>query len=220
MGAPIGQGIIVLLNLRALVSLIGIVAINLFSWQWERKWEQCGPEQSKSTPATEEGESSDYQNMDEEGGNVLTSAFSGKKLPAYNKFALVGWVALALSHIFPRFSWVGVEFSALNLSALFLVAVIGYVQAVFVPQAIVERRFAAKKLLWNSVSIVGSLLLGIMTYLQNSVVPFYVAPSSGEYTSEKIDCRNKLALTSNSFSPIGISCPTIALEESIGRRNV
>jgi len=183
MGYAVDQALIVLLNQRAIVSLAGIFIIVWFTWQWERKWEQCGPEQSKapskSSKSTKDDEasSSDYQNMEEgDDPTGFAISFQGEKLPPYNKFAMFGWICLAVSHLFPRWAWIGIQFSWLNISVMFLILLVGYVQAVFIPKAIVERQYSAKSNLWNSIVIGGSFLVGILTYFQNTAVPLFAAP--------------------------------------------
>mmetsp|Transcript_34291 Transcript_34291/g.71388 ORF Transcript_34291/g.71388 Transcript_34291/m.71388 type:complete len:458 (-) Transcript_34291:259-1632(-) len=173
-----GDGLVVLINLRALVSLLGIFLIVWFTWQWDRKWEQIGPESRPSrNNDEEESAGSDYKNM--EGGDGTTAvfeiSFEGKKLPPYNKMALIGWVILAISHIFPRWSWFGIDTSWISLVCVGILGVVGYVHAVFIPQAIVQRQYAAKKGLWNTILVSGMIMVGILTYMQNTIVPVYPA---------------------------------------------
>jgi hypothetical protein len=168
--------LVLLLNIRTVLSLLGISCIVWFTWQWDRKWEQVGPE-SKGDSTEKESSASDYKSMEGGTASAVDITLTGKTLPPYNALALVGWVLLAVSHIFSRWSWWGLDFDWENVCCTIVLGAVGYVHAVFIPTAIVERK--QNTALRNGAMVAGLFLAGVLTYVENPSEPILVAPLGG-----------------------------------------
>lgn len=182
---------VILLGARALTSLAGILCISIGNWRTDRQWDELGSQAVTSATA-----SNDYRGM-EEGGDSIGSAeaaAAGSKFPtsaaitASNQLqsaypqsytALLGWILLAVSHVFPRNDWFGLNTDLFVILSIVLVVMIGFMQTVAVRIAVLNREMRSQRIFFIITLGLGFLVEGAITDIIHPDAPFWMAPFGG-----------------------------------------
>jgi hypothetical protein len=180
---------VILLGARALTSLAGILCIAIGNWRTDRQWDEAGSQlTSVDAPA-----SSDYRGM-EEGASLEAAAAVGAKFPtsasisasaqlqsAYPRSytAIVGWLLLAVSYVFPRDDWYGVDADLFVYLGIIMVIMIGVIQTVAVRIAALNREMRSQRIFFIITLGLGFLVQGVITDIIYPDAPFWMAPLGG-----------------------------------------
>jgi hypothetical protein len=187
---------VILLGARALTSLVGILGIAIGNWRTDRHWDEEGSRQTSNT-------NSDYRGMDAEEGNDDTPPGSAApettqaaKFPTSARIsasaqlqsaypqsytAIVGWFLLALSHVFPRNDWYGLDTGLFVYLGIILVVMVGVVQTVVVRIAKLNREMRSQRIFFVITLGLGFILEGAITDIIHPDAPFWMAPLGGTY---------------------------------------
>lgn len=199
--------LVVLFNTRSILSLLGILLIVTFDWQWNRKWEKEGPKRGGDTESSTvdddepakpriddyeamEGTTSDKgsDNGAEKDSNkstshsVSSSLSSSKKFPQTILLSLLGWVLLAFSNLLPRkSSWMrkGIHPTSWQIVSFVLLLFLGFIHSNRIPSSIVQGTFSQNKRLWNMIMIGGMVTEGIVMYWTDTYAPSFATPLGG-----------------------------------------
>ena len=177
--------LVILLNTRSIVSLVGILLIVYFGWQWDRKWESQGKlaGNAENEDTDPEKPSSDYEAMgsstEGEDDNPKTSTKSN--VPSTIPLAFAGWVLLGFSNLLPRRHWLGFEATRLEIASCLILCFLGWVHSSRIPTSIVERKFTQKKGLWNALMIGGMVADGFITFWEDRDAPLFASTVGGKH---------------------------------------
>jgi hypothetical protein len=185
---------VILLGTRALTSLAGILCISIGNWRNDRQWDELGSQ------ATSISASSDYRGMEAgEGGDTVGSAeaaaaAAGSKFPTSVKIAatkelqtafptsymaIIGWIFLAVSHVFPRNDWYGLETDLFVILSIVMVVMIGVIQTVAVRIAVLNREMRSQRIFFIITLGFGFLVESTITDIIHPDAPFWMAPLGG-----------------------------------------
>jgi hypothetical protein len=180
---------VILLGARALTSLAGILFIAIGNWRNDRQWDELGSQ------ATSINASSDYRGMEE--GDTIGSAeaaASGSKFPTSARISatkelqsaytisltsILGWIFLAVSHVFPRNDWYGLDTDLFVIISIVMVVMIGVIQTVAVRIAVLNREMRSQRIFFIVTLGLGLLVESTITDIIHPDAPFWMAPLGG-----------------------------------------
>ena len=159
-------GLILLLNARTIVSLVGILLLVIGNWSWNRIWELYHPEQAGAAAAG----NGDYHDMGE-----------GRLPPRVNKIAALGWAMLAFSYLLDRRNWMEFDHdvSMVHYLAIFLILAVGVLQSYFIPQSLVNGTTDDMKVLHISIFFLSILTDGFLNTYFYPGAPSWMGPVGG-----------------------------------------
>jgi hypothetical protein len=187
---------VILLGARALTSLAGILCIAIGNWRTDRQWDEVGSQQTSI-----DADGSDYRGM--EGGEnpppgetigSAEAAAAGSKFPtsaaisaskqlqsAYPQSytAIVGWLVLAGSYVFPRNDWYGLNTDLFVILSIILLIMIGAIQTVAVRIAMLNREMRSQRIFFIITLGLGFMVEGAITDIIHPDAPFWMVPLGG-----------------------------------------
>eukprot|EP00977_Amphora_coffeiformis_P002187 scaffold425_cov175-Amphora_coffeaeformis.AAC.46 len=119
-------GLILLLNARTVVSLVGIVFLVVGNFWWNRIWESYHPDQASGSGAV--------------GNDAYHAMGEGRLPPRFNKIAALGWGMLAFSYLLDRRYWMEFDhdLSMVHYLAISLILAVGALQSFLIPRSLVD----------------------------------------------------------------------------------
>jgi hypothetical protein len=188
---------VIILGARALTSLAGILCISIGNWRNDRQWDELGSQATSVAISTTS--SSDYRGMEEGGADTIGSteaaaAAAGSKFPTSVKIAaskqlqsaypisvtaILGWIFLAISHVFPRNDWYGLETDLLVILSVVIVVMIGVIQTVSIRIAVLNREMRSQRIFFIVTLGFGFLVESTITDVIHPDAPFWMAPLGG-----------------------------------------
>jgi hypothetical protein len=183
---------VILLGARALTSLAGILLISIGNWRNDRKWDELGS-QATSTAVS----SDDYRGMEgeAEGDTVghTEAAAAGSKFPTSARISatkelqsaysisvtsILGWIFLAVSHVFPRNDWYGLDIDLFVILSIVVVIMIGFIQTVAVRISVLNRQMRSQRIFYIITLGLGFLVESTIASIHPDA-PFWMAPLGG-----------------------------------------
>lgn len=155
--------LILLLNARSIISLLGIITLVIGNWSWNREWDLY----RRVEPV--EGGSDEYQAMVDE---------TPRLPPRFNKVAAIGWTLLAFSYLLEREQQFAFDqdVSVVLYLAIALIMAVGALQAHFVPQALLDGTKDDVKVLHVSIFFLSLLTDGFLNSYLNPSAPAWMGP--------------------------------------------
>lgn len=155
-------GLILLLNARTLVSLLGILLLVIGNWSWNRIWEVYHPDQTEVAAPGTDG----YHAMD-------------RLPPRFNNIAAMGWAMLAFSYLLDRrCSWMELDhdLSMVHYLATFLIAAVGVLQSFSIPRSLLDGTTEDMKVLHVSIFSLSILTDGFLNTYFYPGAPSWMGP--------------------------------------------